>query len=185
MVFSHFRGHPVRLTLSTIKVLCAIHLIGTHGYQYSAVSGPSMMPTFAVDGDCIIADMTHARNRRKALRVGDLVLYRIPVDNASGVKRLLGLPGDYVSMGTPGEKGDDVMIQVCRQLYHSRISDTHTIAQVPEGHCWVIGDNLTVSRDSRHFGPLPLALIQGKVMAKVLPWAERAWIENNVQPVLN
>jgi hypothetical protein len=28
-------------------------------------------------------------------------------------------------------------------------------------------------------------LIQGKVMAKVLPWAERAWIENNVQPVLN
>jgi len=167
MVFSHFRGHPVRLTLSTIKVLCAIHLIGTHGYQYSAVSGPSMMPTFAVDGDCIIADMTHARNRRKALRVGDLVLYRIPVDNASGVKRLLGLPGDYVSMGTPGEKGDDVMIQV------------------PEGHCWVIGDNLTVSRDSRHFGPLPLALIQGKVMAKVLPWAERAWIENNVQPVLN
>lgn len=48
-----------------------------------------------------------------------------------------------------------------------------------------MGDNLTVSRDSRHFGPLPLALIQGKVVVKVLPWAERGWIANSLQPVLN
>lgn len=55
--------------------------------------------------------------------------------------------------------------------------------QIPKGHCWIVGDNLGVSRDSRHFGPLPIALIQGKVIAKVLPWAEREWIQNTLHPI--
>jgi inner membrane protease subunit 1 len=52
------------------------------------------------------------------------------------------------------------------------------IEQVPEGHCWVIGDNMAASRDSRHFGPMPMALIQGKAFARVFPWSERKWLEN-------
>ena len=38
--------------------------------------------------------------------------------------------------------------------------------QVPEGHCWVLGDNLTESRDSRVYGPIPLALVRGKATLK-------------------
>ncbi|KAI1007969.1 hypothetical protein K3495_g250 [Podosphaera aphanis] len=72
------------------------------------------------------------------------------------------MPGDYVLRDTPG-KGDGKMFQV------------------PEGHCWVIGDNLEYSRDSRHYGPVPLALIHGKVIATVLPWKERRWIENGLK----
>lgn len=41
------------------------------------------------------------------------------------------------------------------------------IEKVPQGHCYIIGDNLKWSRDSRDYGPLPLALIRGKVIAKV------------------
>lgn len=55
--------------------------------------------------------------------------------------------------------------------------------QVPQGHCWVVGDNFPYSRDSRMFGPLPLAMIKGKVIGKVLPWSERRWIEEGLQPV--
>lgn len=117
------------------------------------------------DGDWVATDMTHARNRRKELRIGDLVQYRIPIlENADGIKRLVGLPGDYVCMGTPGERGEEQMIQV------------------PEGHCWVLGDNLTASRDSRIFGPLPLALIKGKVVARVLPYGQSGWLHNPLQP---
>jgi inner membrane protease subunit 1 len=47
----------------------------------------------------------------------------------------------------------------------------------------VIGDNLPASRDSRMFGPMPLALIRGKVIAKLTPFSERRWIENGLQPV--
>lgn len=42
--------------------------------------------------------------------------------------------------------------------------------QVPKGHCWVLGDNLLSSRDSRLYGPLPMALIDGKVMYQTGSW---------------
>lgn len=113
MVVSHFMSHPIRLTISTIKLVCTWHIITSHVFQVSPAQGPSMLPTFSVKGDWVAADMTHARNRRGQLRVGDLVLYRIPVsDNANGIKRLVGLPGDYVSMNTPGSPGEERMIQV-------------------------------------------------------------------------
>lgn len=40
---------------------------------------------------------------------------------------------------------------------------------VPAGHVWIVGDNLENSKDSRDFGPLPLALIEGIVRARVWP----------------
>ena len=45
------------------------------------------------------------------------------------------------------------------------------------------GDNPPHSRDSRDYGPLPLALVKGKVVAKVWPPSEMKWIENGFRPV--
>ena len=56
-----------------------------------------------------------------------------------------------------------------------------TAEQVPDGHCWLLGDNLPESRDSRTYGPLPLALIQGKVTARVWPLSEIGWMRNALQ----
>ncbi|KAG6031344.1 hypothetical protein E4U41_007603 [Claviceps citrina] len=163
-MFSHLLGHPLRITLSTLKLTCLAHLTITHLLQVSPAHGPSMLPTFTVDGDWLAADMRHRLGRR--ISVGDLVLYKIPTSpDRHGVKRVVGMPGDYVSLGTPGERGE------------------HQMIQVPEGHCWIVGDNLPVSRDSRLFGPLPLALVQGKVVAKLLPWNERKWCANGLQPL--
>ena len=111
------RGRPLKLILSTLKLTCAIHLLQTHIVQIAPASGPSMLPTFTVAGEYVLTDATHARNRRSQLRPGDLVTYRIPVFRHDlGLKRLVGLEGDYVSIGTVGEKGEDMMIQVCYQV---------------------------------------------------------------------
>lgn len=53
---------------------------------------------------------------------------------------------------------------------------------MPEGHCWVLGDNLPESRDSRVYGPLPLALITAKGVARVWPLSEMVWLHNTLQP---
>ena len=39
--------------------------------------------------------------------------------------------------------------------------------QVPPGYVWLQGDNYINSTDSRHYGPVPYALLQGKVVLKV------------------
>lgn len=43
----------------------------------------------------------------------------------------------------------------------------HCTSQVPRGHVWLLGDNAPVSYDSRSYGPVPYALITGRVFAQV------------------
>ncbi|KAL7933926.1 peptidase S24/S26A/S26B/S26C [Trichoderma chlorosporum] len=163
-MISHLLGHPLRFAISTLKITCLAHLTLSHLLQVSPAQGPSMLPTFTVDGDWIAADMTYRLGR--GVKVGDLVLYKIPIfASQNGVKRVVGMPGDYVSLGTPGEPGEEQMIQV------------------PEGHCWIVGDNLPASRDSRQFGPLPLALVQGKIIGKILPWKDRQWAKDGLEKI--
>ncbi|CAN0578941.1 unnamed protein product, partial [Ectocarpus sp. 12 AP-2014] len=38
---------------------------------------------------------------------------------------------------------------------------------VPQGHVWLEGDNLSNSSDSRTYGPIPLAMVRGRVFFKV------------------
>ncbi len=39
--------------------------------------------------------------------------------------------------------------------------------QVPEGHLWIEGDNGPNSRDSRSYGPVPVALVEGRAVGRV------------------
>ena len=39
--------------------------------------------------------------------------------------------------------------------------------RVPRGHVWLQGDNQSISRDSREYGPVPLALLRGRAMCVV------------------
>jgi hypothetical protein len=47
------------------------------------------------------------------------------------VKRLIALPGDWI-----------------------QVPEKQEIWQIPQGHCWVEGDNASVSLDSREYGPV-------------------------------
>lgn len=72
---------------------------------------------------------------------GDVVVFRSPSNHKEKhVKRIIGLPGDWI--GTPM---------------------TNDVVKVPNGHCWVEGDNPSSSLDSRSFGPIPLGLVKGRV----------------------
>ena len=43
------------------------------------------------------------------------------------------------------------------------------MVQVPKGHCWIEGDNTTMSADSNRFGAVPLGLVDARVLCVVWP----------------
>ncbi|KAK4453633.1 hypothetical protein QBC34DRAFT_394577 [Podospora aff. communis PSN243] len=154
-------GHPFRTAIFAGKFLAFTHLFLEYGYSTAPAVGPSMLPTFEVLGEWLLVSRRHSFGR--GVEVGDLVAYSIPINEGVGVKRILGLPGDYVLLDTPGKSNNDMI-------------------QVPQGHCWIVGDNLPASRDSRIFGPVPLALIRGKVIGRIKPFRFQ-WIENPLKKV--
>ena len=72
-----------------------------------------MLPTFEVLGEWLVVSKLQRFGR--GIRVGDVVAYNIPINDEVGVKRVLGLAGDYVLMDTPADGrggGGGGMIQV-------------------------------------------------------------------------
>ncbi|KAK0742274.1 peptidase S24/S26A/S26B/S26C, partial [Apiosordaria backusii] len=165
---------PLRLLLTSLKLLALFHLLWEYLLSLAPAQGPSMLATYPVTGTWLLTSRLHRLGR--SLSVGDTVTFTIPErPNSIGIKRVIGLPGDYVLIGTPGE------------FWHSGAdpaADDALMLQVPEGHAYLVGDNLSVSRDSRLFGPVPLALIRGKVIASMHPsftrgpFAEFQWVQN-------
>jgi len=46
----------------------------------------------------------------------------------------------------------------------------------PNGDLVLLADNQNVSRDSRHFGPVPRRLIVGRVVFRYMPAERRGWL---------
>ncbi|KAF3770964.1 LexA/Signal peptidase [Cryphonectria parasitica EP155] len=154
-------GRPLRVFLATGQFLAAAHFFVTYFYSWGSACGPSMLPGWEVWGQGAIT--SHLHRRGKDVRVGDLVKFKIPITQGDAIKRVAGLPGDYVLVHSP-ESGRDEMIQI------------------PKGHCWVLGDNLPASRDSRLYGPLPMALIDGKVIYQTGSWP---WQWSQIKKIRN
>lgn len=115
---AHYLGHPWRLLGDAAKVAAAAHLLATTTYTWGPVSGPSMMPAWEVWGDGAVTSRLYRRG--KGVKVGDLVEFKVPVNEGVAIKRVAGLPGDYVLEGSP-DSGRQEMIQVsccCGQQGH-------------------------------------------------------------------
>ncbi|RLN90410.1 hypothetical protein BBJ28_00007713 [Nothophytophthora sp. Chile5] len=130
---------PVGVTVNALVVSLA------------SVKGRSMQPTLneglSQDAvrDRVLLDKFSIQMRHRFTR-GDVVVLASP--EAPGqflIKRLVALEGDLVT----DRKGRHRM--------------------VPVGKCWIEGDNSTFSDDSDTFGPVPLALIDSRVVAVVWP----------------
>ncbi|EGX51349.1 hypothetical protein AOL_s00054g419 [Orbilia oligospora ATCC 24927] len=132
-----------------IKLLAFTHLVVSKVFIISQCEGPSMLPTLPTSGSVIVNNL-HSRGR--CIKVGDLIAAHRPDDmDVMLLKRVIGMPGDYVVTDPMAAgSGEETMM-----------------VKVPEGHCWIAGDNLSHSIDSRFYGPVPLALVMGKVVAQV------------------
>ncbi|RMJ24766.1 hypothetical protein PHISP_04353 [Aspergillus sp. HF37] len=173
------RTSSLRLTLDTLGAFCALTWLWEHAFTVQLSAGPSMYPTFNFRGDYML--ISRKARFGRGVQVGDVVRFYHPSFlGVHGAKRVLGLPGDFVcrdralSKDVGGEGSSEDMDGDGRG---------REMIQVPPGHVYLGGDNLPWSRDSRSFGPVPLGLVNGKVVARVWPPSKMEWVKNPLQPV--
>lgn len=82
---------------------------------------------------------------------------------------------------------------MCAAQPHDLIETPRGLERIPEGKFYLVGDNPEFSVDSRNYGPVPMALCRGRVVARVraiglvvlltVEWADtRAVGEEQVYP---
>lgn len=110
---------------------------------------------------------------------GDLVVVRSPADSRKlYVKRCIAVAGQVVDVRNkviyvdeqrvvdpPYSKYEDVRILPAEQSPR----DNHDPVRVPSQALYVVGDNRDRSRDSRHWGPVPMSAVLGR--ARYVYWS--------------
>jgi signal peptidase I len=161
-----------------IAVVLRTFVVGT----YLIPSG-SMEPTLMINDRIMVDKLSYHMH---GVHQGDIVVFSTPpAENCGGppvsdlVKRVIGLPGDQISLAngrvyvngkllsepwfsagaepptTPGPSQEPYAL---RHAY-----------TVPSGQVYVMGDNRTVSCDSRYWGPILESSIVGKVDLRFWP----------------
>lgn len=152
-------------TLSVLAVIAAVAvLVSTLFLPVIQVSGNSMEPTLS-DGDVLVL--------LKSKRYERSQLCCISWQNKMLLKRIIGLPGDVVSIDTQGN------VTVNGALLDEPYVSDKTLGecdvtfpcQVPEGKVFVLGDHRSTSIDSRssEIGCVDQDQIVGFVLFQVWP----------------
>ncbi len=132
------------------------------------VDGPSMLPTLQ-DTEYMLAEKVsyyfHPPER------GDIAIVFYPGFTVSCVKRVIGLPGEHISIFDGkvyinGEALDE------SEYWNDYIEGNMAELTVPEHTVFVMGDNRNISGDSRmrEVGPIPYEKILGKVTLVMWPF---------------
>ncbi|XP_068669153.1 uncharacterized protein [Aristolochia californica] len=135
------------LTKKTIFSSLVAVTISDRYASFVPVRGFSMSPTFNTGstGDFVLVEKFCLSTYK--FSHGDVITFRSPSNHREvHIKRLIALPGDWI-----------------------QIPESYEIVKIPEGHCWVEGDNSACSLDSRSFGPVPLGLVNGKATHVIWP----------------
>jgi signal peptidase I len=166
---------PTRV-LTGILVLAAVASLAAsgldHRYQSVRVVGVGMEPTLP-NGSRVRVEL-HAYDTSKPSR-GDLIIYEDTGPNDTSLKRVVGLPGEHVSIDNGVVKIDGQPLSEPYIAATTRCdADDECDVVLGEDELYVLGDNRPTATDSRSFGPIELSRVRGKITSvfwpPALPW---------------
>ncbi|WP_276772692.1 signal peptidase I [Ruminococcus champanellensis] len=152
-------------TLSVLAVIAAVAvLVSTLFLPVIQVSGNSMEPTLS-DGDVLVLLKSKHYERSQ--------LCCISWQNKMLLKRIIGLPGDVVSIDTEGNVTVNGVLLDEPYVSDKTLGECDVTfpCQVPEGKVFVLGDHRSTSIDSRssEIGCVDQDQIVGFVLFQVWP----------------
>jgi signal peptidase I len=179
------RSHWLRELLIVVVVAVGLAVIlRTFVVQTFSIPSGSMEPTLNI-GDRIVVDKLsydlHGVGR------GDIVVFgRPPAENCAGapvadlVKRVIGLPGETISLSgngyvlINGKRLDETWLpkSVRGTTYPGPSGTPYSLVhpyKIPANDYFMMGDNRGDSCDSRFWGPIPKSLMVGKVDLLIWP----------------
>lgn len=129
------------------------------------VTSSSMEPTLQ-RGDAVLVRRIQFTTENLPKR-GDIVFFRDPLTKRDWlVKRIIGLPNETVILWAGRVYINGLPLQ---EPYANEIPEEYGMWRIPNDAVFVMGDNRFQSNDSRDFGPIPLDLIEGKVVFRYFP----------------
>lgn len=148
------------------------------------VEGQSMQPNLQEQNKLVVNKLSQFNDFNRF----DIIVFHAPDADARYVKRVIGLPGDTVRMK------DDVLYvngKAYKESYLNKgegfgalpytgdftLEELTGYKKVPKDSVFVLGDNRTISKDSRYFGMLPKEDIIGKAVLRIWPFAEVGQVE--------
>ncbi len=133
------------------------------------VKGQSMEPNFYEKDYLIIDELTY-RFREPAR--GEVVVFKAPAGNDYYLKRVVGLPGEWVKVENQKivvYNGDHPQGVIVEENYLFEDTPGSISMSLGRDEYFVLGDNRDASYDSRRFGPIKANSVVGRAWLRGWP----------------
>ena len=168
------------VAIFAIVVLAILIPLRLYVAQPFIVVGASMEPTFLTGEYLIIDELSY---RITDPERGQVIVFKYPNDPSKYfIKRIIALPNETISI-----KGDTITIKnkehpegfILDESYINFEKGPDVTKELNTDEYFVMGDNRSVSLDSRSWGPLPKRLIIGRAIVRLLPLSKIGVLPGN------
>jgi signal peptidase I len=153
-----------KLTVAVaVLVVAATTVLRTQVFDTVTVTSDSMAPTVCTGDALVLARLDNGNS----VEASDVVTFASPVDGITTIKRVVAVGGQSIAVR-------DAQLMVDGQTVQEPYVDHASIdgvyfgpVTVPPGDLFVMGDHRETSIDSRLYGPIPTAVIDGTLLGKL------------------
>ncbi len=175
--FANFILSSIEAIVVALAISVVVYLFFMTPHE---VVGTSMVPNFQ-NGEHLIANKIIYRISEP--QRGDVIIFAYN-EKQDFIKRIIGLPGDSVSLRDGKLYINDralVESEYLDPVVYTRGGDALSEGQtvvVGEGEYFVCGDNRPHSSDSREFGTIQKSSIKGKVWVVYFPFTSMRFVDH-------
>lgn len=168
----------IQVIVFALSIFAFVYLLILQPHK---INGQSMMPNFP-DGEFLLTDKV--TYRYKEPQRGDVVVFKPPTNKEEEfIKRIIGLPGDRVSLNNGKFLVNGLLLQedyIDGKVYTSGGSFLRegTSIVIPQESYFVAGDNRPHSSDSRQWGTINKKAITGRAWLVYWPLSNAGTVES-------